>query len=179
MSVDGGGWVVLQRRFDGSVNFDRVWTECERGFGNMTGEYWLGLIKMHRLTSSASQELRIDLEDFWRSKHYAHYSTFTVDNATTQYRLTVSGYSGTVDDDMRYSSGARFSTKDRENDTSRKLQCAVVRGGPWWHRHCTQANLNGKYYTTTVKGGNVIFWISWHHATSLKKVDMKMRRKQL
>ena len=27
MSVDGGGWIVLQRRFDGSVNFDRVWTE--------------------------------------------------------------------------------------------------------------------------------------------------------
>ena len=39
MSVDGGGWVVLQRRFDGSVDFDRVWTECERGFGNLTGEY--------------------------------------------------------------------------------------------------------------------------------------------
>ena len=85
----------------------------------------------------------------------------------------MTGYSGTVDDDMqysRYSSGARFSTKDRENDTSRKLQCAVVHGGPWWHRHCTQANLNGKYYTTTVKVGNAIFWISWHHAASLKKI---------
>ena len=79
-------------------------------------------------------------------------------NAAThvQYRLTVSEYVGTVDD-MRYSSGARFFAKDSENDTSRKLQCAVVRGGPWWHRHCTQANLNGKYYTTPMKGSNVIF----------------------
>ena len=70
MSVDGGGWVVLQRRFDGSVDFDRVWTECERGFGNLTGEYWLGLIKMHRLTAIAPQELRIDLEDFQKNKRY-------------------------------------------------------------------------------------------------------------
>ena len=58
MSVDGGGWVVLQRRFDGSVDFDRVWTECECDFGNLTGEYWLGLIKMHCLTASAGQEVK-------------------------------------------------------------------------------------------------------------------------
>ena len=45
------------------------------------------MIKMHRLTAS-SQELRIDLEDFQGNKQYACYSTFTVDNATTQYRLT-------------------------------------------------------------------------------------------
>ena len=167
------GW-----RFDGSVHFDRVWTECEHGFGDMAGEYWLGMIKMHRLAASAPQELRINLEDFQGDQplctlQYLHCGY----NATKQYCLTVSGYSGTVDDDMRYSSGARFSMKDRKNDTSRKLQCAVVRGGPWWRLHCTQANLNGKYYTTPVKGGNVIFWISWHHATSLKKVDMKIRRK--
>ena len=57
MSVDGGGWVVLQRRFDGSVDFNQNWAVCEHTFGNMTGEYWLGLIKMHRLTASAQQEL--------------------------------------------------------------------------------------------------------------------------
>ena len=86
---------------------------------------WLSLIKMHHLTASALQELRIDLEDFQGKKHYACYSAFTVDNVTTQYRLTVSEYSGTIDDDMRYSSGAKFSMKDRENDTSHKLQCSI------------------------------------------------------
>ena len=46
------------------------------------------IIKMHRLTASSPQELRIDLEDFQGNKRYARYSTFTVDNATTQYRST-------------------------------------------------------------------------------------------
>ena len=76
MSVDGSGWVLLQRRFGGSVKFDRVWTECEHGFGNIIGEYWVGLIKVHCLTASALQELRIDLKDFQGNKRCAHYSTF-------------------------------------------------------------------------------------------------------
>ena len=180
MSVDGGGWVVLQRRFDGSVDFNQNWTVCEHTFGNMTGEYWLGLIKMHRLTASAPQELRIDLEDFFGCKRYARYSTFTVDNATTQYRLTVSGYSGNAgggsSNDLTYSSG-RFSTKDRDYDTA-NYHCAVYRGSPWWHRSCTSANLNGKYYNRRVTDKHdAIYWYFWHGYASLKKVDMKIRRK--
>ena len=56
-SIGGRGWTVIQRRYDGSVSFDRNWTDCENGFGNKTGEYWLGLSYMHRLTTSASQDL--------------------------------------------------------------------------------------------------------------------------
>ena len=180
MSVDGGGWVVLQRRFDGSVDFNQTWTVCEHTFGNMTGEYWLGLIKMHRLTASAPQELRIDLEDFFGYKRYARYSTFTVDSATTQYRLTVSGYSGNfANNGMWYSSGARFSTKDRDYD-SHPNACAVICGGPWWHKSCTRSNLNGKYYNRHVTTNNdAIYWMDWRgiRTASLKKVDMKIRRK--
>ena len=178
MSVDGGGWVVLQRRFDGSVDFNQNWTVCEHTFGNMTGEYWLGLIKMHRLTASAPQELRIDLEDFFGSKRYARYSTFTVDNAATQYRLIVSGYTGNAGSSgISYSSGGKFSTKDCDYDSS-SLHCAVYRGGPWWHRSCTLANLNGKYYNRRVTNKNdAIYWHSWDGTASLKKIDMKIRRK--
>ena len=53
---------MIQRRFDGSVSFDRTWSECARGFGNKTGEYWLGLNYIHRLTTSAGQLLRVDLD---------------------------------------------------------------------------------------------------------------------
>ena len=59
----GGGWTVFQKRRDGSVDFFRPWDYYKRSFGNLNGEVWLGLDKIHRVTVSGGYKLRVDLED--------------------------------------------------------------------------------------------------------------------
>ena len=90
----GGGWIVVQRRLDGTVDFYRNWFDYrEHGFGNVGGEFWLGLEKIHRLTKSQSK-LRVDLEDFDGNAPYADYNMFSVANESKKYQLSVGTYSG-------------------------------------------------------------------------------------
>ena len=94
MTTSGGGWTIFQRRIDGSVDFYLEWNNYTEGFGNLSGEFWLGLDKINRLSKSGQNVLRVDLEDFENETRYANYSTFAVANETDKYRLTVGGYSG-------------------------------------------------------------------------------------
>ncbi|RLV62300.1 hypothetical protein DV515_00019457, partial [Chloebia gouldiae] len=76
MDTEGGGWTVIQRRQDGSVDFNRTWNEYKEGFGDLNGEFWLGNDNIHRMTSQGEYSLRIDLED-WNNKHkHAFYQVF-------------------------------------------------------------------------------------------------------
>ena len=89
----GGGWTVFQKRLDGSVNFYRGWNDYKKGFGNLNGEFWLGLDKIHRLTKTKSK-LRVDLEDFNRNTAYAEYSYFAITDERSKYKLSLGTYSG-------------------------------------------------------------------------------------
>nr|XP_018669769.2 veficolin-1-like [Ciona intestinalis] len=42
-TTDNGGWLVFQRRTDGSENFHRTWAEYQEKFENLSNEFWLGL----------------------------------------------------------------------------------------------------------------------------------------
>ena len=89
----GGGWTVFQKRLDGSVDFYRGWAEYKNGFGNLNGEFWLGLDKIHRLTKTKNR-LRVDLEDTTGKTAYAEYDMFAVTSERTKYQLSLGTYSG-------------------------------------------------------------------------------------
>ena len=94
MTTNGGGWTVFQRRIDGSVEFYLGWDDYKKGFGDLNGEFWLGLDKIHRLSKSGQNVLRVELEDFENESRHANYPTFAVANEKEKYKLTVGGYSG-------------------------------------------------------------------------------------
>ncbi|XP_069461766.1 fibrinogen-like protein 1 [Ambystoma mexicanum] len=180
MDTEGGGWTVIQRRLDGSVNFNRTWKEYREGFGDLNGEFWLGNERIHKITSQGDYSLRIDLED-WSNKHkHAFYQRFSIENEANHYRLNVDGFSGTVEDSFAWYHNKRsFSTPDSGNI------CAEISHGGWWYHQCFFANLNGRYY----KGGRYvgkgrrvlepdgIVWYTWKDTDyySLKKVIMMIR----
>ena len=85
MTTEGGGWTVFQRRMDGSVDFYLGWEDYRVGFGNLSGEFWLGNDNLQRLTANAAMMLRVDLEDYDGVRKYAEYTTFSVADADDNY----------------------------------------------------------------------------------------------
>ncbi|XP_044156151.1 fibrinogen alpha chain [Bufo gargarizans] len=191
-----GGWVLIQQREDGSVNFNRTWQDYKNGFGSVDatgkGELWLGNEYIHLLTRKETI-LRIELGDWSGNQVYAEYS-FHLGSESEGYALNVNGYEGSAGDslvegskdDGEYTSHAnmKFSTYDRDSDKWEE-NCAEMYGGGWWYNNCQAANLNGIYYN----GGqydprnnvpyeieNGIVWVLFKPADySLKTVKMKIR----
>ncbi|XP_028403384.1 ryncolin-1-like [Dendronephthya gigantea] len=180
MTTSGGGWTVFQRRLDGSVDFYRGWQDYKQGFGNLSGEYWLGLDKIHRMTNILENELRIDMEDTSRNTRYAYYDSFKVSSENEKYKLNVGGYDGTAGDSLKKHNGMAFSTRDSDNDIDSRRNCAVEYKGAWWYRHCHESNLNGFYYygahTSYADGVNWYHWKAYYY--SLKSTSMKIRPRE-
>ncbi|KAL9986966.1 hypothetical protein ACROYT_G001193 [Oculina patagonica] len=180
MSTDGGGWTVVQRRLDGSVDFYLAWVSYKNGFGDLKGEFWLGNDNLHRLTAADDVMLRVDLEDFDGNITFAEYTTFKVADEGDKYRLLIGGYNGTAGDSMisPYSlNNMQFSTKDNDNDLLASGSCAQKYKGAWWYRDCHRSNLNGLY----LNGSHSSFadGINWYefrgHYYSLKRAEMKVK----
>ncbi|KAH0621046.1 hypothetical protein JD844_022056 [Phrynosoma platyrhinos] len=109
METDGGGWLVFQRRQDGSVDFYRNWESYKNGFGNQASEFWLGNDKIHLLTSSGTQQLRIDVKDFNDSRTYATYTGFKISSEKENYSLSVGSYlDGNMGEHASYANGINW-----------------------------------------------------------------------
>uniref|UniRef100_A0A667X5V8 Tenascin N n=1 Tax=Myripristis murdjan TaxID=586833 RepID=A0A667X5V8_9TELE len=173
MDTDGGGWLVLQRRNIGKLDFMKRWKHYIAGFGNMTEEFWLGLEKIYELTNTPTQyELRFDL-GLGSERVYAVYDNFKIAPVKQKFALTIGKYSGTAGDAMTYHQGRPWSTVDSDNDIALG-NCALTHRGAWWYKNCHLANLNGKWGDNRHSTG--VNWEPWKgHLTSLDFTEMKIR----
>ncbi|XP_078498253.1 angiopoietin-related protein 1 [Lissotriton helveticus] len=177
-NLDPGGWAVIQRRTDGSVNFFRNWDTYKKGFGNIDGEYWLGLENIYKLAKQSNYRLLVELEDWNDKKVYATYSSFRLESESEFYRLRLGTYQGNAGDSLASHNGKQFTTLDRDRD-SFSGNCAHFHKGGWWYNACANSNLNGVWY----RGGHYrskhqdgIYWSEYKGGSySLKSVRMMIR----
>ena len=133
---------MIQRRKDGSVDFNRSWSDYEKGFGDLNGEFWYGLKSMNCLTQTGQWEMRVDFEFQNKTRSYLHYNVFKVGNATDEYPLTIGGFTGiTPTDPFVGYNNMKFSTYDNDNDLKPTENCAAQDGnakgnGGWWYLDC-------------------------------------------
>ncbi|XP_068147045.1 ficolin-1-like [Drosophila tropicalis] len=175
----GPGWTVIQRRLDGSENFYRSWEEYKEGFGNLTGEFFIGLEKLHHMTTEEPQELFIHLEDFNNETRFARYSNFKVGGEGDYYKLVSLGeFSGQAGDILTDNIGSGFSTFDK-GVASKK---AISYHGAWWYEDDGRlSNLNGRYIPNgeiilDFRGESIFWYSDWHDENySFKSVEMMIR----
>ncbi|KAM3912068.1 ficolin-2-like [Leptodactylus fuscus] len=177
MHTDGGGWIVFQRRWDGSVDFNQDWKSYKEGFGSRLTEFWLGNDNLHKLTATGIWELRIDLHDFEITKYSATYSSFKILEEAEKYKLILGKYTGgNIGDSLSYQNNGLFTTKDQDND-KHGGNCAQICNGGWWYKDCHTANLNGHYYLGP--HNNTALGINWKSGRgynySYKVSEMKIR----
>ncbi|KAK0061513.1 BpFREP15.1 [Biomphalaria pfeifferi] len=173
--TDGGGWIIIQRRVNGKVDFYRGWKEYRDGFGDYNiGEFYLGNENIFTLTSTGQFDLRIDLE-YNNKTYFAQYEDFKVLSETEKYKLEIGKHSGNATDSLSYHNNMFFSTFDRNNDKDIR-NCAQHYSGAWWYNNCHQSNLNGKWGSTSYGVG--LNWASLTgHYKSVSFSEMKIKER--
>ena len=130
---------------DASVSFERCWNEYVDGFGDVYGNFWLGLEAMHDLTTAQPMSLQIDIVLFYLPAVSIPYQQIHVGDAASDYLLTIS--SGTPGDGNLYNSfvfnsGSKFTTYDHDEEG---INCASQYRSGWWFSSCFRVCLNGVY----------------------------------
>ncbi|TDG45824.1 hypothetical protein AWZ03_007779 [Drosophila navojoa] len=124
-------WTVIQRRLDGSVDFNRNMMHYRSGFGRLEGEFFIGLDKLYLLTKSQPQELYISVKDVYNKTFYGHYLNFSIAGEEDNFRLMSLGqYDGSLNNEMIHQLGSVFSTYDNGHGIWRDRQ---MKNG-WWLR---------------------------------------------
>ncbi|XP_026515477.1 angiopoietin-related protein 4 [Terrapene carolina triunguis] len=179
-----GGWTVIQRRLDGSVDFDQLWEAYRNGFGDLSGDFWLGLEKIYHIVQEGRYNLSIELQD-WEGNSQLIQFLFSLGGENTAYTLSLLGpVLGELENALGDFRQLPFSTRDQDNDFKADTNCAKHLSGGWWFSTCGHANLNGKYFRSIPRQRHErkqgIFWKTWKgRYYPLKSTTLKIRPAEL
>ena len=83
---------VIQSNTGGSLDFNRIWEEYKQGFGDQSGEFWIGNERLHQLTEGGYNKLRVELVTVDGNKEFADYNQFYVLDEASEYALELNSY---------------------------------------------------------------------------------------
>ena len=106
----------------------------------------------------------------------AFYDVFSVDEASTNYRLNVSGFTGNCGDSLEYHNRRVFSTMDRDSDAWLDGNCAEKNKGGFWFRKCANANPTGMYQPEGYVNSDALKWYLCYQNYSVKVYILKFKR---
>ena len=160
--TEDGGWIVFQRRLNRTVDFNRNIAEYKKGFGQLDGNFWLGLDKIHRLAAPDRDAiLRVDLKhkDNPNQTLTVTYRRFVVYGEDNSFQLFTDGFNGNISDGLKDQNWRNFTTTDCSDNRDSSVPCTYCVYGGWWYStkgtRCG-TNLNGLYFSRFI-----IFFPYW------------------
>merc|ERR1711872_828467 len=143
------GWTIIQERDftkGGNAFQKNGWKEYVQGFGSNSTEYWMGLEKIHHLTSTGEWELLITFTAKDKREALILYDGFKVQGELMYYAISVKNVVEKVglahrlsDSRLLLFDGAPFSTHDKVNDmilNGGSYDCTKCWNGAWWFCNC-------------------------------------------
>jgi len=87
-------WIFFMHRdMSNGFNWNLTWNDYKNGFGLSSWDFWMGLERLHLLTTSGSYRLRVEWREnvtgYWFS---VEYWSFYIEDEAAYYKLHVSGY---------------------------------------------------------------------------------------
>ena len=149
-----GGWLVIQRRYGNSLDFDQSWVWYKNGFGNISTEFWIGNEVLHQLTRDTAYELLMLFKNGDGTVRKTGCDFLNVSTETDNYRLVLGHCLGSDAESLSYSNLTTFSTRDVGRGLG-GLNCEKSLVGGWWYASCDSLRINGDFPPCSAPGSCV------------------------
>ncbi|KAK7104425.1 hypothetical protein V1264_019145 [Littorina saxatilis] len=179
-----GGRTYIATRTHPDLQFNRTWEEYKNGFGNVSGDYWIGLEQIYLLTNNGlDNELKIEIRNSTDFHFQQYYYYFRISDESSYYQLHFASTKPNAQpgkalgDSLSPALGCRFSTYDADHDGDDTENCALRHQSGWWFPspcNLTKGNPLGRLGQPGMWSGNPedAFWFTDFGNRALLHVHM-------